>query len=61
MLRAADAGHERAPTSSRPTSAGRAYINNDFAVFKNFNLGGVRRFQFRASLTNVFNHPAARP
>ena len=36
---------------------GPSYINNDFAVFKNFNLGGVKRFQFRASFTNVFNHP----
>lgn len=36
---------------------GPRFINNDFAVFKNFNLGGVRRFQFRASFTNVFNHP----
>ena len=26
-------------------------------MFKNFNLGGVKRFQFRASFTNVFNHP----
>jgi len=36
---------------------GPRFINNDFAVFKNFNLGGVRRFQFRASFTNVLNHP----
>jgi hypothetical protein len=36
---------------------GPGYINNDFAVFKNFVMGGSRKFQFRASLTNVFNHP----
>lgn len=36
---------------------GPGYVNHDFAVFKNFNLGGVKRFQFRASFTNVFNHP----
>jgi hypothetical protein len=40
-----------------PDIRGPGYINNDFAVFKNFALGGVRRFQFRASFTNVFNHP----
>jgi len=40
-----------------PDIRGPGYINNDFAVFKNFTLGGARKFQFRASLTNVFNHP----
>ena len=40
-----------------PDLRGPGYINHDFAVFKNFALGGVRRFQFRASFTNVFNHP----
>jgi len=36
---------------------GPAYSNHDFAVFKNFPMGGTRKFQFRASFTNVFNHP----
>lgn len=40
-----------------PDLRGPGYINHDFAVFKNFSLGGVRKFQFRASLTNMFNHP----
>jgi hypothetical protein len=40
-----------------PTLRGPGYINHDFAVFKNFAMGGSRKFQFRASLTNVFNHP----
>jgi hypothetical protein len=40
-----------------PNLRGPGYINNDFAVFKNFSMGGARKFQFRASLTNVFNHP----
>ena len=26
-------------------------------MFKNFPMGGSRKFQFRASFTNVFNHP----
>jgi hypothetical protein len=33
------------------------YSNHDFGIFKNFSMGGARKFQFRASLTNVFNHP----
>ncbi len=40
-----------------PDLRGPGYINNDFAVFKNFAMGGSRKFQFRASFTNVFNHP----
>jgi hypothetical protein len=40
-----------------PTMRGPGYVNHDFAVFKNFAMGGARKFQFRASLTNVFNHP----
>ena len=34
-----------------------AYMNHDFGVFKNFTFAGGRKFQFRASFTNVFNHP----
>jgi hypothetical protein len=40
-----------------PNLRGPAYTNHDFAVFKNFAMGGSRKFQFRASFTNVFNHP----
>jgi hypothetical protein len=40
-----------------PDLRGPGYVNNDFAVFKNFAMGGARKFQFRASFTNVFNHP----
>lgn len=40
-----------------PDMRGPGYQNHDFAVFKNFQMGGARRFQFRASFTNVFNHP----
>ena len=40
-----------------PDLRGPAYTNHDFAVFKNFPMGGTRKFQFRASFTNVFNHP----
>jgi len=40
-----------------PDLRGPWYTNHDFAVFKNFPMGGSRKFQFRASFTNVFNHP----
>ena len=40
-----------------PNLRGPAYTNHDFAIFKNFPMGGSRKFQFRASFTNVFNHP----
>jgi hypothetical protein len=40
-----------------PDLRGPAYTNHDFALFKNFPFGGARKFQFRASFTNVFNHP----
>ncbi|HEY8548904.1 MAG TPA: hypothetical protein VIL35_03015, partial [Vicinamibacterales bacterium] len=40
-----------------PTLRGPGYTNHDFALFKNFNFANGRKFQFRASLTNVFNHP----
>jgi Carboxypeptidase regulatory-like domain len=40
-----------------PNLRGPSYINHDFALFKNFSFANDRKFQFRASLTNVFNHP----
>jgi hypothetical protein len=40
-----------------PDLRGPGYVNHDFGVFKNFAMGGGRKFQFRASFTNVFNHP----
>jgi hypothetical protein len=36
---------------------GPGYMNHDLGVFKNFLFAGARKFQFRASFTNVFNHP----
>ena len=32
-------------------------MNHDFGLFKNFKFANSRKFQFRASFTNVFNHP----
>jgi hypothetical protein len=32
-------------------------MNHDIGLFKNFNFANSRKFQFRASFTNVFNHP----
>jgi hypothetical protein len=40
-----------------PDLRGPAYMNHDFGLFKNFVFNDTRKFQFRASLTNVFNHP----
>jgi hypothetical protein len=40
-----------------PDMRGPSYINHDFGVFKNFVINDTRKFQFRASFTNVFNHP----
>lgn len=40
-----------------PDLRGPGYINHDFGVFKNFVLPNRHKFQFRASFTNVFNHP----
>jgi hypothetical protein len=40
-----------------PDLRGPGYINHDFGVFKNFVINDTRKFQFRASFTNVFNHP----
>jgi len=33
------------------------YMNHDIGLFKNFQFANSRKFQFRASFTNVFNHP----
>jgi hypothetical protein len=40
-----------------PDLRGPVYMNHDFGVFKNFVFSDARKFQFRASFTNVFNHP----
>jgi hypothetical protein len=40
-----------------PDLRGPAYMNHDLGLFKNFVFNDTRKFQFRASLTNVFNHP----
>jgi hypothetical protein len=40
-----------------PDLRGPAYMNHDFGVFKNFTFANSRKIQFRASFTNVFNHP----
>jgi hypothetical protein len=40
-----------------PDLRGPSYINHDFGLFKNFNFANARKIQFRASFTNVFNHP----
>ncbi len=40
-----------------PDLRGPAYVNHDFGLFKNFNFANSRKIQFRASFTNLFNHP----
>jgi hypothetical protein len=40
-----------------PDIRGPGYMNHDFGLFKNFNFANSRKFQFRASFTNLFNHP----
>ena len=40
-----------------PDLRGPGYIDHDFGLFKNFLFNNNRKFQFRASFTNVFNHP----
>ena len=40
-----------------PDLRGPGYMNHDFGLFKNFRCANERKFQFRASFTNVFNHP----
>jgi hypothetical protein len=36
---------------------GPGYIDADISLQKNFPIGEVRRFQFRADFLNAFNHP----
>jgi hypothetical protein len=40
-----------------PNATSQWYVNHDLSVFKNFPVGGNRKFQFRLSAYNVFNHP----
>jgi carboxypeptidase family protein len=41
-----------------PNATGAWYFNHDFSLFKNFPFGGgAKKFQFRFSAYNVFNHP----
>jgi hypothetical protein len=44
-----------------PYMKAQAYWNIDLSLFKNFNLGGDKKLQFRASAYNVLNHPIAYP
>lgn len=44
-----------------PNIMGPSYLNHDLSVFKNFPFGGNRKFQFRLSAYNVFNHPQRTP
>jgi hypothetical protein len=44
-----------------PNVTGPWYSNHDFSVFKNFPFGGNKKFQFRLSAYNVFNHPQRAP
>jgi hypothetical protein len=44
-----------------PNIEGPSYFNHDFSVFKNFPIGGSKKFQFRLSAYNVFNHPQRAP
>jgi hypothetical protein len=40
-----------------PDMRGPWYMNHDLGIFKNFKISDERKFQFRASFTNIFNHP----
>ena len=40
-----------------PDLRGPSYLNHDFGLFKNFVFNDTRKFQFRASFSNIFNHP----
>jgi hypothetical protein len=45
-----------------PNVVGNSYVNHDLSLFKNFPFGsGGKKFQFRASAYNVFNHPQRAP
>ena len=45
-----------------PNIQGNSYVNHDLSLFKNFPFGsGGKKFQFRASAYNVFNHPQRAP
>jgi len=44
-----------------PNIEGPSYMNHDFSIFKNVPFGGNRKFQFRLSAYNVFNHPQRAP
>jgi hypothetical protein len=44
-----------------PYMKAQPYWNVDLSLFKNFNLGGAKKLQFRSSAYNVLNHPIAFP
>jgi hypothetical protein len=44
-----------------PNIEGPWYVNHDMSLFKNVPFGGNRKFQFRLSAYNVFNHPQRTP
>ena len=45
-----------------PNIQGNSYVNHDLSLFKNFPFGSAgKKFQFRASAYNVFNHPQRAP
>jgi hypothetical protein len=40
-----------------PNATSQWYVNHDLSVFKNIPVGGNKKFQFRLSAYNIFNHP----
>jgi hypothetical protein len=44
-----------------PNIEGPSYVNHDFSLFKNFPFATNKKFQFRLSAYNVFNHPQRAP
>jgi hypothetical protein len=44
-----------------PYMKAQSYFNHDLSLFKNFDVGGSKKLQLRASAYNVFNHPIAFP
>ena len=44
-----------------PYMKAQSYFNADLSLFKNFDLGGDRKLQFRINGYNVLNHPIAYP